>query len=227
MLQNRTRPPRRAAALLLALAWAWLAAPGAPPAAAAEGGEAASEAPDGAAQARTVVEHLHDALLEAMHGGDEMGYAGRRELLQPVLRDTYDLHYMARKSLGRHWRKLSEAEQQHFLEIFRRLSVANYAGRFSNGSGHRFETRGVEDGIYDTLLVRTRLEQPDDEPVQLDYRLHQTDAGWRIIDVYLNGTISELALRRSEYSAIMKREGFDELVNALEEKIGELQEGEG
>jgi len=221
MRHANLRPLHGAALLLAACAWAWSpAGPAAPPPATAQ------ETPDGAEEAASVVERLHESLLEAMHGGDEMGYAGRSDLLAPVIRATYDLDYMARKSLGRHWRTLSEEEQQRFLEIFRRLSVANYAGRFSNGSGHRFETEGAEDGIYDTLLVRTRLEQPDDEPVQLDYRLHKTDDGWRIIDVYLNGTISELALRRSEYSAIMKREGFDELVSALEEKIGELEEGE-
>jgi len=216
MRHAKPRPVRLAALLLGACVWAWSPA-----------GPAAAETPDGAEEAASVVERLHDALIEAMHGGDEMGYTGRAELLVPVLRTTYDQEYMARKSLGRHWRTLSEDQQQRFLEVFRRLSVANYAGRFTDGSGHRFETRGVENGIYDTLLVRTHLERPDDDPVHLDYRLHETGDGWRIIDVYLNGTISELALRRSEYSAIMKREGFDSLVSALEEQIGELEEGEG
>ena len=71
--------------------------------------------------------------------------------------------------------------------------------------------------------VKTRLVRPDDEDVTLDYRLRKTDTGWRIIDVYANGTISELALRRSEYSALLRREGFASLIEALDKKSGEFR----
>jgi phospholipid transport system substrate-binding protein len=60
----------------------------------------------------------------------------------------------------------------------------------------------------------------------VDYRLHQRDGAWRIVDVYLNGTVSELALRRSEYSSVVKRDGFDALVRSIEEKGGD-PEGDG
>ena len=46
---------------------------------------------------------------------------------------------------------------------------------------------------------------------------------WRVVDVYLDGTVSELALRRSEYSSALKREGFDELVGSVETKIADLK----
>lgn len=225
MSQRRTgsgirgsRAPLAAALLLAALSWSAAAPP-----VRAE----ADAAPAAAPEARQTVEELHGELLEAMRRAEELGYAGREELLGPVLRDVYDLDYMARKSVGRHWSKLSEAEQQRFLETFRQLTVANYAGRFSGWSGEAFETLQVENGVHDTLLVKTRLVRPEDEPVHLDYRLHRTDGGWRIIDVYLNGTISELALRRSEYSAILRREGFASLLQALDEKIADLKQGKG
>lgn len=211
--------PLPAALLLVALAWSAAPAPGR--------AEAASTPPPEAPEAREAVEALHAELLEAMRRAEELGYAGREDLLRPVLRDVYDLDYMARKSVGRHWGKLSEAERQRFLGAFRQLTVANYAGRFSGWSGEAFETLQVERGVHDTLLVKTRLMRPDDEPVQLDYRLHRTDAGWQIIDVYLNGTISELAMRRSEYSAILRREGFASLLQALDEKIADLKQGRG
>jgi phospholipid transport system substrate-binding protein len=74
------------------------------------------------------------------------------------------------------------------------------------------------------MLVRSRLVEPDGEAIQLNYRLRPVDGKWKIIDVYLNGTVSELALRRSEYSSLIQREGFDSLLVALNQKIANLSE---
>jgi phospholipid transport system substrate-binding protein len=72
--------------------------------------------------------------------------------------------------------------------------------------------------------VRSRLVESDGEVIQLNYRLRPVDGKWKIIDVYLNGTVSELALRRSEYSSLIQREGFDSLLVALNQKIDNLAE---
>ena len=73
------------------------------------------------------------------------------------------------------------------------------------------------------MLVHTKLLDPEGEDVKLDYRLRHTDAGgWQIIDIYFNGTVSELALRRAEYSSLIKREGLEALLTALDERIAEL-----
>ena len=178
--------------------------------------------------ATQVVAQLHSALLQAMKHAETLGYQGRHDQLAPVLRRTFDLAYMARKAVGRHWKKLTEEEQQNLVRLFTELTVANYAGRFEGYSGQDFETLAEEPAIHDTMVVHTRLIQPDDENIQLNYRLRKEEGGWKIIDVYLNGTVSELALRRSEYSAVIKREGFDALVAALSEKIDKLEaSGEG
>ena len=63
---------------------------------------------------------------------------------------------------------------------------------------------------------------PGGEVTQLNYRLRPVSAKWKIIDVYLNGTVSELALRRSEYSSLIQREGLDSLLVALNQKIANL-----
>ena len=74
-------------------------------------------------------------------------------------------------------------------------------------------------------MVRTQLVRPGDEDVQLNYRLRAVDGEWRIIDIYLNGTVSELALRRSEYSSVLKREGFEKLISTLHAKVESLSQG--
>jgi phospholipid transport system substrate-binding protein len=174
-----------------------------------------------------VVERFHSSLIQMMKEADALGFSGRCDFIRPVLGESFDLSFMGSKAVGRHWRKLSEEEQQLWLGKFERLTVSNYAGRFSAFSGEAFETLGDEPAARDTIVVMTRLNLPSDEDVLLNYRLFETPSGWRIIDVYLNGTVSELALRRSEYSSALKRDGFQHLTAAIDEKIAELEKKGG
>jgi len=172
------------------------------------------------------VEALHANLLDVMKNAVALGYEGREKKLSSVIPEYFDTDFMARKSLGRHWDTADEASRKRYLETFTRFMVANYAGRFDGYSGQSFETLGEEPARLDTALVKTRLINPQDENVELNYRLRQVDGKWKIIDVYLDGTVSELALRRSEFVSIVKREDLNGLVAALEEKITKLKAGE-
>ncbi|MEE2674210.1 MAG: ABC transporter substrate-binding protein [Myxococcota bacterium] len=178
--------------------------------------------PEEGSPATPPVEKLHVALLDIMRSSGELGYRGRFERISPVVVETFDLPFMAAKSMGRHWKKLPEADQQRWLAIFARHVAANYAGQFTGFSGEAFETVGEEAAIRDTRVVRTRLTRPDGDDVQLNYRLREVAGEWRIIDIYLNGTVSELALRRSEYSSVLKREGFEKLLTTIDEKVKKL-----
>lgn len=169
-----------------------------------------------------IVESLHAKLLDAMMRSDDLGYDGRYALLRPALDDYYDLDFMAEKTVGRHWRQLGEADQALWRDAFRSMMAANYADRFVGYTGQSFETHGEEPFAHQTVLVRTTLLNPEGDDVQLHYRLRQTDAGWRIVDIYLNGTVSELALRRSEYGSVLKRGGFETLLTSVVEKAQEL-----
>jgi phospholipid transport system substrate-binding protein len=137
---------------------------------------------------------------------------------------VFDLPFMAEKSVGRHWAGAGEQNQQALVATFSRFTVANFAGRFDGFSGQSFRTLGAEPSTHGTLLVRTRLDEPGDEGVALDYRLREVDGSYRIVDIYLNGTVSELALRRSEYSALIQREGFQALLAKLDQRIEELKQ---
>ena len=171
-----------------------------------------------------VVEELHAALLQMMKDSDGMSFDQRVEFLTPKMNEAFDMGFMSSKSVGRQWKALSGDQQRVWREKFERLTVSNYAGRFVGYTGERFETIGNEPAARDTIMVLTRVEVPNDEDVDLNYRLRETPEGWRIIDIYLKGTVSELALRRSEYSSTLKRDGFEKLASAIDEKIAELRE---
>jgi phospholipid transport system substrate-binding protein len=175
--------------------------------------------------ATRVIDALHEALLEVMKRAEELGYDGRAEKLAPVIPEYFDVSFMARKSVGRHWKTASEQVQQRFLEAFNRFMVANYAGQFDGFSGQHFETLSEQPAKMETVMVKSLLVNPKDDDVELNYRMRQVNGKWKIVDVYLDGTVSELALRRSEFSSIVKREGFDALIEAIDAKTAKLAAG--
>ncbi|MCR9094695.1 MAG: ABC transporter substrate-binding protein [bacterium] len=171
-----------------------------------------------------IIEKFHAGLLQIMKDAKTLGFEGRIDRLAPLMGETFDLDFMASKTVGRHWKKLSVEEKARWAETFARFTTANYAGRFTGYTGEEFVTLGVEDAARGTRNVLTKIVVPDGEDVQLNYRVIERDGDWKVIDVYLNGTVSELALRRSEYSSALKREGFDFLMASIEDKIEDLKE---
>ena len=192
-------------------------------AALAEGTPEVSTASTEADSPSAVVEQLHAGLLESMKNADEFGSQGRFDHIRPVVENTFDLTFMGSKSVGRHWKKLSPEEQEEWLDKFTGFIVANYAGNFDGYAGESFETLGEQPAKRDTRVVLTELRVPSDDDVVFNYRLRETAAGWRIIDIYLKGTVSELALRRSDFSSTLKEKGFPELTAAVDRKIAEFQ----
>jgi phospholipid transport system substrate-binding protein len=181
---------------------------------------ARAEDPPPAVAAAPVVEHFHSVLIEVMKDANALGLEGRKEKLAPALDATYDFPTMAQRSIATGWAKLDASQRERFIAAFRGLTLRTYATRFDGYSKESFETTGEEPSVAKTVIVRTVLHT-ETENIHLDYRLRSTPAGWRVIDVYLSGTVSELALRRAEYTSVLEREGFDALLSALERKVSD------
>ena len=188
----------------------------------------AAPSPDVAAPASpsAAIDALHASLLDVMKNAVSLGYAGREQKLRTVIPKYFDVDEMARQSLGGQlWKSASEEAKKRYLETFERFMVANYAGRFDGYSGQSFETLGEVPGPRDTVIVKSRLIDPTDKNVDLNYRMHQVGGTWKVVDVYLDGSVSELALRRSEFVSIVKRQNLDALLVALDAKIAKLAAG--
>ncbi len=175
------------------------------------GAQAAPTAP------RDVVERLYQTLGEVAREADALGYEGRFLRLAPVLSELYDFPTMTRLAAGSAWTEASEEQRQALIVAFRAMSIATYARRFAGGSV-RFEVLDNRELGPGDVVVRTKLVPGDGESVALDYRLRESEGSWRIVDVYLTGTISELAVRRSEFATIARDHGIDGLIRALEAK---------
>jgi phospholipid transport system substrate-binding protein len=72
------------------------------------------------------------------------------------------------------------------------------------------------------VIVKTRIVKGSGEVVCIEYLVRQSGDAWRISDVYLDGSTSQLATQRSEFGAIMRRDGFDGLIATLNRKVSLL-----
>jgi phospholipid transport system substrate-binding protein len=169
--------------------------------------------------ARKPIEALYAVLVECLKNADALGLEGRRAKIAPAVEAGYDLPFMAEKILGRHWRTLSEADRARWTKTFGGLTIATYAERMTGFTGQVFEVLKVEPSQRGTAVVYSQVVTPNETPIAINYRMRPDGESWRIIDVYLNGTVSELALRRSEYAAVLQRDGFEKLVASIDEKI--------
>jgi phospholipid transport system substrate-binding protein len=163
------------------------------------------------------VQGLYDALLNTMKNGRTLGHSGRFAQLDPVIRRSFDIAAMARLSVGPSWSGLTEAQRQQVTESFGRYISAIYAGRFDIYAGQKLEVTR-EEPAASGVMVRSRIIKADGEPVKVDYMMRRDGEGWLISDVYLDGAISEVATRRSEFAGILKHEGIDGLIAALNRK---------
>jgi phospholipid transport system substrate-binding protein len=174
-----------------------------------------------AADAKTTIDGFDSVLLDVMKNADKLGYKGRYDKLAPVITKTYDLPLMARISVGPEWSTLTPDQQGKITESFKSLSIATFASRFDGYGGESFQITGESPANTDDI-VDTKMLRPNDDAVDLNYRLRKTGDDWRIIDVYLSGTISQLANYRSEFSTTLRTKGADGLIQLINDKVAAL-----
>jgi phospholipid transport system substrate-binding protein len=124
---------------------------------------------------------------------------------------------MARLAVGPSWTGLTEAQRQQVTESFGRYIPAIYADRFDSCVGQKLEVTG-EQTAPSGVMVKSQIVKANGEPVKVDYMMRRSGNSWLISDIYLDGAISEVATRRSEFAAILKKEGIDGLIAALNRK---------
>jgi phospholipid transport system substrate-binding protein len=167
------------------------------------------------------IDAFDGALLDVMKGAKALGLQGRYHRLEPAVARAYDIPTMIRFAVGPSWATIAPAQQQALTEAFRRLTVASYAHNFDGWSGERFETDANVATRGPDKVVTTHLIPSSGAPVSIAYRMRQSGGAWKIIDVFYNGSISQLTTRRADFAAALAQGGAPALLahlNALVDK---------
>ena len=174
-----------------------------------------------------LIERFHAELLVVMQNAEAWGYRARRDRLAPSVVDIFDSTAMTRIASGRSWKTFDNDQKSSLTGAFRALTLANYAARFNGYSGQSFETTGETRRDDRRAFVRTELVKSDGEVIRIDYLMHLVGKDWRIIDVFVEGRFSELAMRRSEFAPVLRDRGFPGLLEVLRSKVSELEAENG
>lgn len=182
-------------------------------------GAALAQASDPAA-AR--IDSFDSALIKTLQAGKAVGAQGRAKVVGPAVEQTFDLGAMVRFAVGPDWTKMSSDDQAALQKAFSRFTIANYAKNFDNYSGQKLELDGQVQTRGPDKLVKTKLTGPGSSPVALAYRMRDNGSGWKVIDVYYNGAISQLTTQRSDFAATLSSGGAKALVAKLDAQTDKL-----
>jgi len=172
---------------------------------------------------QAVISGFFQALEEVMRPNNGNGFEHRFAHLKPAMTAAFNLGQMTRIAVGSTWNGLASEVQYQLVERFTDYSVANYARNFKKFSGGALAVYGTRTAADGRVIVETALTPPGEAPVAINYLLQESDGRWQVVDVFLSGTISELANRRSEFRSVIGRDGVDGLVRLLERKVSELR----
>ena len=189
----------------VALLAAWAAAP------------ARAAIPDAAAP----IAALDQALEQVMHDGKATPFSQRYATLAPVVQQTFDLDTILETSVGPRWQSFSPAEQQQVRAEFLQFTVASYVSNFISYNGERFDISPDTRSIGSEQVVSTRIIPTSGDPARIDYVMRQGANGWRAVDVLLDGTISRIAVQRSDFRSLVEG-GPAALVESLRRKVADL-----
>jgi phospholipid transport system substrate-binding protein len=170
-----------------------------------------------------VINKFSSTLIDSMKRARELGYSGRYQLLDPIIKDSFALSYMAAISAGKYWKTLGEKDKHLLLDTYTAWTIATYAGRFDDYSGEKFKLISESAPDRDTVTVISRFIESNNEERDFYYKLRKIDGKWRIVDIQISG-VSQLALTRSQFISVMDSKGFSALITMLKEKIKNFSE---
>jgi phospholipid transport system substrate-binding protein len=172
------------------------------------------------------VTHLNEALLIAMKTGRQTAFNVRFQALAPAVDQAFDLRAVLAVSVGSAWASLSPDQQSRLLDAFRQYTVASYVANFDSYAGQSFtvspDTRSLDAG---RVVVQSRIMPVDGDPIEMDYVMKETTSGWKVVDVLAAGSISRVAVQRSDFRHVLATGGGDALLASLQHKTADLSGG--
>lgn len=168
---------------------------------------------------------LDNGLLAVMKAGESMPFGKRFAMLDPVIVKVFDLPRIVAITVGFGWSRLKPQEQQDLLTVFRRYTVASYVANFKSYDGQQFRILPDLRAVGARQVVTTQIIPRSGNPNRIDYVMQQNGSTWQVVDVLLDGTISQVAVQRSDFNSFLASGGAEALVAALRKKVASLSNG--
>lgn len=169
---------------------------------------------------------LHQGLMNIMRMGKTASFVARFNQLAPIVDQAFDLPTILRACVGLRWSGLSEAEQTALLKAFRTFTIASYVANFDDDNGDQLVIGNNIRTVGEDRIVPTSLVPGNGgPPTRIDYVMHIGHQGWQAIDVLLDGTISRVAVQRSDFRSLLGDRDATALIDSLRRKVATLSDG--
>jgi phospholipid transport system substrate-binding protein len=177
------------------------------------------------ASAAAPIEALNRAIAAAMKAGKATPFMQRYGLLAAAVDKAFDLPGVLQASVGPRFTTLPADQQAKLLDVFRKFTIASYASNFDNDDGETLSVLPDQRSVGADLVVPTQITPRSGDAVRIDYVMRKGPHGWQAIDVLLNGSISQNAVKRSDFRSLVTATSAQPLIDSLQRKVGELSGG--
>ena len=157
------------------------------------------------------VNALHESLIQI---SNKKIKSKNLALMDDVVKNSYDLEKMGKMIIGVNWKQVETKMQKEFINVFKRFISVNYLRRFNKINDLDFEHQSVR-VIEDKFRLAGVILIADNERIKIDYLLGFKNDRWKIFDVLLDGSISEIATKKSDFKKIINEEGVSGLIKNL------------
>jgi phospholipid transport system substrate-binding protein len=166
---------------------------------------------------------LDQALMTAMKTGSQP-FPARFQALGPAVDGAFNLQQILQTSVGLRWASIPADKQKTLLSVFRAYTIANYTANFDTDSGDQLRILPETRTVGSDKVVETEIVPKSGDPTRMDYVMRQSADGWRAVDVLETGTISQVAVQRSDFRSLLEG-GADKLIDSLKAKVAKLSGG--
>jgi phospholipid transport system substrate-binding protein len=186
-------------------------------------GRARAQAED---PATVPITQFYSVLLAVMKAGQQhVPFPQRAQILAPAVDAAFDLAGILRISVGAYWSSLPAGQQQTLFAVFRTYTICNYVSSFHSYRNRVIAVAPTTRPVGSERVVTTTITKPGRDPLRIDYVMRDEDTGWKVVDVLLDGTISRVAVQRSDFASLVSAGNASQLVATLRAKVSTLSNG--
>lgn len=174
------------------------------------------------AQAGPAEDHLKDKQAELTATIKQSKSAPNEAKLKQTFDALLDYDSLAKNSLGDEWGKLSAEQQKEFQSLLQTLVQRAYTKNIRETLDYDIQFKGEKDAKQGKLVATVARHKTDKrkEPIEIDYLVHKKDGSWRVYDIITEGS-SLVSNYQSQFHRVIKKKGFDGLVERMRKKADE------
>jgi phospholipid transport system substrate-binding protein len=168
------------------------------------------------AEAENFVKGKHTELAELVSKAKS---AEDEKKLDAAFDAVFDYDALAKATLKDSWEQRTPTERAEFTTILKDLVRNAYRRNIKKTLGYEIDYKGEEDGeagkVVRTVAHNTKNNR--EEPVSIDYVVHQVGGKWLINDIVTEGA-SLAHTYRNQFRKVIEKKGFDELLKRMKTK---------